>query len=63
MATLQFSLMQFLRVKPSKDGNKRAREFANWAYKKTGGPTPDLKRVYGAYLANERRRAEGQRKG
>ena len=33
-----------------------ARDFANDAYERTGGPTPDLQRVYGALLENERRR-------
>ena len=31
-------------------------DFANCAYKQTGGPTPELERVYGALLENERRR-------
>jgi hypothetical protein len=52
MAALQsFSLMHLLRaVSPSLDGSKRAREFAERAHKQTNGATPDLKRVYGAYL-------------
>lgn len=61
MAALQGSFWQMFRVlKPSQDGTKRAREFAEWAYKKTNGPTPELKRVYGAYLENERRRKQQQ---
>jgi hypothetical protein len=29
--------------------------FAQQVYKKTGGPTPALREVYGAYLANQKR--------
>lgn len=47
----------------AKGDSKVARDFAANAYKKTGGPTPELKRVYGAYLDNERRRKDSQQKG
>jgi hypothetical protein len=36
-----------------------ARELVHRAYTTSGGPTPDLKRVYEAYLDNERRGREG----
>lgn len=38
-----------------------AREFAQRAYKQTGGATKDLKRVYDSYLDNERRRESERR--
>jgi hypothetical protein len=41
--------------------SRRAREFANRAYKRAGGATPELKRVYGSYLDNERRREAERR--
>jgi hypothetical protein len=62
MATLKMSFFTDL-LKPTANGTKRARVIVEQAYKKTGGPTADLKRVYGAYLDNERRRKEQQRKG
>ncbi len=34
----------------------RAREFANQVYKKTGGPTPEAKRLYAAYRASQNQR-------
>lgn len=59
MAALQFSLWHTLRsLKPSQDGTKRAREFADRAFKTTNGPTPELRKVYQAYLDNERRRKQ-----
>jgi hypothetical protein len=60
VATLQsFNFMHFWRsVNLSPDGSKRAREFAEQAHKQTNGATPELKRVYGAYLENERRRKQ-----
>jgi hypothetical protein len=64
MAALQsFSLFHLLRnMRLFPDGSKRAREFAELAHKQTNGATPDLKRVYGAFLDNERRRKQQQRK-
>jgi hypothetical protein len=41
----------------------RARDFVREAYDKRGGATPDLKRVYGSYLENERRRKSVSRAG
>lgn len=38
--------------------SRKAREFANRVYKETGGPTPELKRLYAKLLDNERREAE-----
>lgn len=35
-----------------KDG---AKKFVDEAYRKHGGPTPELKRVYGAYLEYKRK--------
>jgi|SwirhisoilCB3_FD_contig_31_4070033_length_241_multi_3_in_0_out_0_1 hypothetical protein len=66
MATLKlpFGLNSLWRGDYAIKGDSRlAREFTLQAYKKTGGPTAELKRVYGAYLDNERRRKTGQRKG
>ncbi len=37
--------------------SRRARDFANHVYKKTGGPTPEAKRLYAALLDNEQRAA------
>jgi hypothetical protein len=36
--------------------SSRARAFVHEAYKRTGGATADLKRVYESYRENERRR-------
>lgn len=41
--------------------SRKAREFANRVYKETGGPTPELKRLYAELLDNERRDAAEQR--
>jgi hypothetical protein len=37
--------------------SRKAAEFVRKAYKKTGGPTPELERVYKTYAANQRRRS------
>jgi hypothetical protein len=34
----------------------RARDFVREAYQKSGGATPELKRVYNSFLENERKR-------
>lgn len=38
--------------------SRKASEFANRVYKETGGPTPELKRLYAELLDNDRRDAE-----
>ncbi len=38
--------------------SRYAREFANRVYNKTGGVTPDMKRLYADLLDNERRSRE-----
>lgn len=38
------------------DDSRRAREFVRRVYKETGGPTPELKRVFESFRDNERRR-------
>lgn len=63
MATLRMSMLTGLFRADPAEGDRRARVLVQKAYKKAGGPTADLKRVYGAYLDNERRRKEQQRKG
>jgi hypothetical protein len=40
-----------------------ARDFVQNAYTTSGGATPDLKRVYGSYLENERRRKSSGQNG
>jgi hypothetical protein len=42
---------------------ERARELVRAEYTKSGGATPDLKRVYGSYLDNERKRQAARTKG
>ncbi|WLA62366.1 hypothetical protein [Bradyrhizobium diazoefficiens] len=64
MATLRMSMLTGL-FRPSADSKtggdyRRARVLVEKAHKKSGGPTAELKRVYGAYLDNERRRKEQQ---
>jgi len=48
--------MLFPRNEPQSVKSPRALAFAEAAYKKTGGPTKDLRRVYDAFLENERRK-------
>lgn len=36
--------------------SSRAREFLRRSYERSGGPTPELKSVYRAFLENERKR-------
>lgn len=43
------------------EDSPRLRRFVRQAYKKTGGPTKELERVYGSFVDNERRR-ESSRK-
>lgn len=66
MATLRMSFFTGL-FRPGEtkgdDASRRARLALKEVHKKTGGPTPELKRVYGAYLDNERRREQQRRKG
>ena len=38
----------------------RARDLVREAYRQSGGPTPDLWRVYNSYIANERKREKEQ---
>ena len=60
MATLK---LEFLRTAWSSGARRgeadsaKAREAIHAAYKKSGGPTADLKRVYGEYLEYKRARA------
>jgi len=65
MATLNLNMLTglFRDSNPKNEDSKVAREFARKAHEKTGGPTSELKRVYGAYLDNERRRKDTQHKG
>jgi len=58
MATLRMPKMGMLfpRNEPQSVKSPRALAFAEAAYKKTGGPTKDLRRVYDAFLENERRK-------
>jgi len=37
--------------------SRKAARFVRRAYEKTGGPTPELERVYRTYTANQKRRA------
>jgi hypothetical protein len=60
MAALKMSFRSLW--KSSKRGNldvdsNRAREFVRRTYNESGGPTPELKRVYETYLENERKRS------
>jgi len=41
---------------------ERAYRFVQRAYEKSGGPTPELVRVYGAYLEWKRQQAETEKK-
>ncbi|GLI23456.1 hypothetical protein XFLAVUS301_31300 [Xanthobacter flavus] len=64
MATLRLpfgSLFGRQKASPKVTESRRAREFAKKAYNQTGGVTPDLKRVYDAFLDNERRRNSGKK--
>lgn len=66
MATLRMSMLTGL-FRPSagsKTGGdyRRARVLVQKAAKASGGPTAELKRVYGAYFDNERRRKQQQPK-
>ncbi len=64
MATLKLSdLTGLFRTHDSGRDTRRARVLLEKAAKKSGGPTEELKRVYGAYFENERRRKQQQRKG
>ena len=40
---------------PGTKSSHRIYEFTQRAHRKTGGPTADLKRVYRAYLENQRK--------
>jgi hypothetical protein len=62
MATLRlpFRLNDLLSRQQREGDSKRAREFAAQASQQTNGPTSELKRVYGAYVENERRRRDAQ---
>jgi hypothetical protein len=56
MATIKMALHSLLSiVRGANDADaKFAEDFALKAYKKTGGPTPELQRVYGRLLENRR---------
>lgn len=53
--TLQ-DLLPWGKRDPNSEANTQAREFVDRAYNAAGGPTQELKRVYDAFLANERRK-------
>jgi hypothetical protein len=65
MAVLSVGWLHSLRgliSKPesAKDVNtRRVREAVHDSYRRSGGPTPELQRVFRAYVENERRKGAG----
>lgn len=50
---------RFVYSNPEREGSG-AKALSDRAYQRTGGPTPDLKRVLEAFAENERRRKQAQ---